>query len=114
MPASAANNNMLFKFCLNNSLSLIINLQGMVREHNIETIKFWKLVCIFGYIVAKKSTRKAEEFLQNKHCTKVLKAHVIQFPGVVRKLNVHEMRKLGQKRCQFLFLKYDNAFLWEK
>ena len=91
-----------------------MNLQSMVREHNIKTIEFWKLVCIFGYIVAKKSTRKAEEFLQNKHCTKVLKAHVIRFPGIVRKLNVHEMRKLRQKRYQFLFLKYDHAFLWEK
>ena len=41
-----------------------MNLPSMVREHNINTIEFWKLVCIFDYIVAKKSTRKAEEFLK--------------------------------------------------
>ena len=38
--------------------------------NNSKTIVFWKLVCTFCYIVAKKkSARKAEEFLQNKRCT---------------------------------------------
>ena len=94
-----------FNFVWTNSLSL--NLQGMVN--NIKTIVFWKLVCIFCYIVAKKISSKAEEFLQNKQS----KAHVIRFPGAVRKLNVHEMRKLRQKRYQFFFLK-DHAIFWEK
>ena len=82
-----------------------MNLPSTFREHNINTIEFWKLVCIFGYIVAKKINSKGRG---------ILKAHVIRFPGVVRKLNVHEMRKLRQKQHQFLFLKYDHAFLWEK
>ena len=67
----------------------------MVREHNINTIEVGKLVCIFGYIVAKKINSKGRG---------ILKAHVIRFAGVVRKLNVHEMRKLRQKQHQFLFL----------
>ena len=58
----------MFYFCLNNCLSL--NLQSVVNT--IKTVVFWKLVSIFCYIDAKKiSARKAEEFLQNKHCTKV-------------------------------------------
>ena len=47
------------KFCLNHSLSL--NLQGMVN--NIKTIVFWKLVCIFCYIVAKKISSKGKGIL---------------------------------------------------
>ena len=68
-----------------------MNLQSMVREHNIKTIE------VSLYITYYISARKAEEFLQNKHCMKVLKAHVIRFPGVVRKL--HE--KLRQRGYQF-------------
>ena len=74
MPACAANNRKtaitccsINFVCLNNCLSL--NLQSMANKS--KTMVFWKLVCTdFVTLSPKKSARKAEEFLQNKRCTR--------------------------------------------